>query len=78
VQLPIAHRGRAGHTEGVQERNPTMTLTTYLPAVRCPRAAAPALTDAQRLALLEYVQELTAEGKHLEASTLYAEYFPLV
>ena len=55
-----------------------MTLTTYLPAVRCPRAAAPALTDAQRLALLEYVEDLTAEGKHLEASTLYAEYFPIV
>lgn len=45
----------------------------------CPLpATVPALTPAQRDAIRQWVAELTREGRHLEASTLYATYFPLV
>lgn len=47
-------------------------------ATPTPRTLAPILTAKQRADLAAYVRELTAEGRHLEASTLAAEFFPLV
>ena len=41
------------------------------------RTLAPILTEKQRKDLAAYIRELTAEGLHLEASTLAAEFFPL-
>ena len=50
---------------------------TYPTACPLP-ATVPTLTVAQRQAIVDWIRELTREGRHLEASTLAAEYFPLV
>jgi hypothetical protein len=56
-----------------------MSYLSYLPSNISTTAAPAAITtEAQRKALAEYVRGLTNEGRHLEASTLYAIYFPLV
>lgn len=53
-----------------------MTATT---PTACPLpSTVPTLSAAQRDAIREWVRELTREGRHLEASTLAAEYFPLI
>lgn len=52
-----------------------MTTTTTTAA----RAATqPTLTQQQKRDILEYIKELTDNGHHLEASTMYTEYFGLV
>ena len=35
------------------------------------------LSAKQRADLVDWIRELTMEGRHLEASTLYSTYFPL-
>ena len=56
-----------------------MTTTTHTAAYRdsclLPRAG---LTRKQCLDILDWIKALTMEGRHLEASTLYQEYFGLV
>lgn len=52
-----------------------MPRPSYLPDLGCGTNTA-ALTEKQREDLREYVRELTAEGRHLEASTLYSSFFP--
>ncbi len=50
---------------------------TYPTACPLPTTV-PTLTPAQRQAITDWIRELTREGRHLEASTLHAEYFPFV
>jgi hypothetical protein len=74
-------RGREAHRLTPSPPHPTPQGTTPPPtmtATPTPRAIAPALTAKQRADLAAYVVELTREGRHLEASTLAAEFFPLV
>lgn len=52
-----------------------MTTTTTA-ATRA--ATQPTLTQQQKRDILEYIKELTDNGHHLEASTMYTEYFGLV
>lgn len=35
----------------------------------------PTLTEKQKRDILEYIKELTKEGCHTEAATMFAEYF---
>lgn len=49
-----------------------MTHTSYLPTT----CKTPELTEKQARDLQDYITELTREGRHLEASTLYASFFP--
>ena len=65
------------------ERDPSLTTAPEALAMTYPTACplpttVPTLPVAQRQAIADWIRELTREGRHLEASTLAAEYFPLV
>ena len=65
------------------ERGPPLTTPQEARAMTYPTACplpttVPTLTPAQRQAITDWIRELTREGRHLEASTLHAEYFPFV
>lgn len=55
---------------------PTMTDATTT-RTACPTTNQ-TLTQKQKAGILEWIKELTNEGRHLEASTLYTEYFGLI